>query len=110
MELNFVKRGSRWVAEFTATGDFNLHIETASGGNVAIEQKSVEDGRYAFVRSINKGVNDTVIDTAVIVPVPPVFIKIESKSMPTMAVVTAGEGAEVGYSEAQIEETLNTPV
>ena len=110
MELNFEKKGSWWVAEFSATGNFNLHIERNEGGSCSLYQSSVEGANYDYVRSINKGVNDTVIDTAVIVPVPPMYIKVESKAKPTMAVVTAGEGAEVGYSEAQISETLNTPV
>lgn len=28
MELNFTKDGNAYVAEFEASGDFNVHIET----------------------------------------------------------------------------------
>lgn len=88
MNLDFEKKGSWWVAEFEATDDFNLHIERAGGGNIAIYQTSVPSTKFDYVRTLNQGINDDVVDTAIIVPIPPMTIKIESKSMPTLAVAT----------------------
>jgi hypothetical protein len=53
---------------------------------------------------------DGVLDRNVVGVICPMYITIKSDVLPTMAIVTVSEGGEVGYSEAQIAETLNTPV
>ena len=45
MEITFSKSGEVYVAEFSVTGDFNLHIEK-SGGDFRIMQKTTENGKY----------------------------------------------------------------
>lgn len=87
MELEFIKVGSRWVAEFTATGNFNLHIEKGEG-SLGIYQSSVEGGKYDYVRQLNIAQYDKIVDVDFVGAIFPKWIKVESKSMPTMAVVT----------------------
>ena len=112
MELAFTKVGDRYVASFTATGNFNIHLEKPTGGTLGtiFKQSSVEGAKSDGIKGLYLTPQERVLDTSVIVPIPPMYITIESDVLPTMAVVTAGEGAEVGYSEAQISDTLNTPV
>lgn len=45
MELTFTKVGDKYVALFTVTSDFNIHIEK-SGGRVGLFQSSIENGEY----------------------------------------------------------------
>ena len=85
--LNFTTEDDKYVATFKAEASFNLHIEQR-GAIVKMSQTSVEGTDYAYVRALNESKFDNVIDTAVIVPIPPVWIKIVSRVKPTMAVVT----------------------
>lgn len=86
MELTFIKEDNRYVAEFKVESDFALHIEKPDGG-IGISQKSVEDGKYDYVRSLNVSLYDKVIDVDVIGLIYPKWIKVESSVMPTMAKV-----------------------
>lgn len=36
MDLNFNKESNGFVAEFEATGDFNLHVERNKGGYLSV--------------------------------------------------------------------------
>ena len=90
MELTFNKDGNRYVAEFQTTSDFALHIEKPKG-SIVILQKSVEGGRYDYIRNLNVPHYDKVIDVDVVGVVYPKWIKVESGVMPTMAVVTFAE-------------------
>lgn len=109
MELTFTKDGDKYVASFAVTSDFNIHIEK-SGGRVTFYQSAVEGAKYDAIDGMVMSEGDGVFDKNVVGVICTTYIKIVSDVLPTMAVVTAGEGAEVGYSEAQISETLNTPV
>lgn len=109
MDLSFKEQNGEFISEFSVTGDFSLHIEKGFG-NVSLYQKSVETGEYDFTCILSKNPTASVIDTLVPVLVPPMYLKIVSDTMPMMAVVTVGEGGEIGYSEAQIADVLNTPV
>ena len=110
MELQFVKQGSKYVAELMATADFNLHIERNESGFLFVNQRTPETGRYDSVKGVAFNYGDSVVDKDFSFLVYPKQIQVVSKVLPTMAVVTASEGGEVGYSETQISETLNTPV
>lgn len=105
MELNFTKAGGLYVAEFTVTADFNLHIEKPNGA-LFIEQSSVEGAEYAPVKDFKLGINNQVIDEGYSALVYPMYIRVKSATMPTKAYVLS-QGEVV---EGVIVETLNTPV
>lgn len=87
--ITFEKVGTRYEAEFTANGNFALHIERANGGVITLEQTSVQGGQYAPVMGFSQNWrNFPVIDTTIVGDVFPVYIKIVSETQPSMAVVT----------------------
>ena len=90
MEILFEKKGSAWVSEFEATGDFNLHIERVSDGRFLVHQKSVAGGEYDIVDTVSHMDLDhkAVIDLDFTALVYPKFIKVGCATEPTMAVVT----------------------
>lgn len=110
MELQFVKQGSRYIAEFQTTGDYNLHIEREESGYLYVNQRTPDTGKYDSVNGASFNYSDKVVDVDFTCIVCPKHIQVVSKVLPTMAIVTAAEGGEVGYSDTQISETLNTPV
>lgn len=87
MELNFEKQGTKWVAEFKVTGDFNLHIEREEKGFLFVQQRTTSDGEYDSVKESNFSPSDGVIDMDFVALVYPKWIKVVSESEPTMAVV-----------------------
>lgn len=104
MNLEFIKVGSRYVAEFKAEADFNLHIEKDLG-TLSVYQTTVEGGKYDVVKT---GANhyDKVVDIDFVGVIYPKYIKIECATLPTLAIVTSnGEITEGG-----VVTTLNTPV
>lgn len=102
MELGFNRVGGRWVAEFEATGDFNLHIERRKRGSLAVFQKSTEAGQYASESSWSDSA-ETVVNRDFKVGIAPKHIKVVSSSEPTMAIVTM-EGAASGGSTGGAED------
>lgn len=89
MELVFTKENGRWVAEFEVTGDFNLHVEGVTDGNVAVYQRGASSGEYAFVRNaVAYPSYGKVYDYDFAALVYPKYIKIVSEVEPTMAIVT----------------------
>lgn len=109
--INFTKNNSGvYVAEFSVTDDFNLHIEREESGYLIVNQRTTAEGRYDSIRGGSFNYDDPVVDVDFSFLVYPKQIQVVSKVLPTMAVVTVGEGGEVGYSETQISETLNTPI
>lgn len=96
MELEFNRVGGRWVAEFEATGDFNLHVERKKRGSLALFQKSTEAGQYASESSWSDSA-ETIVNRDFKVGIAPKHIKVVSSSEPTMAIVTM-EGAASGGS------------
>ena len=89
MELNFIEAGNTYVAEFKVEDDFNLHVETDGKSVVELHQTSVEGTNYDKVQMLNKCYSDAVTDVAVLVPVPPMWIKVTSTTMPTLGIVTS---------------------
>ena len=87
MELTFVKKGEWYEPDFTADKDFNLHIEKANGP-LNMYQTTVQGGQYEDVRGLNFGLDNTVVDIDFTALVYPKYIRVVSKVMPTLAVVT----------------------
>ena len=105
MNLEFIKVGNAYVAEFKVEADFNLHIEKGVG-NISISQSSVEGGAYDYIRQLSNAPLDKVVDIDFVGAIYPKWLKITSTTLPTLAVVTsAGEITEGG-----VVTTLNTPV
>lgn len=97
MEITFSKSGEVYVAEFSVTGDFNLHIEGVTAGDVQVFQRGTASGSYARVKSVNPYSYEKVYDYDFSAVVYPKYIKIVSEVEPTLAVVTsAGEVTEIG--------------
>lgn len=80
-----------YEVEFTATSDFNLHIERKSGGYFLVYQKAVSGGKYAIVDNMGWQNGKDVIDLDFVGAVYPKFIKVVSESEVTMGVVTISE-------------------
>lgn len=96
MEITFSKSGEVYVAEFSVTGDFNLHIEGVTAGDVQVFQRGTTSGSYARVKSVNPYSYEKVYDYDFSAVVYPKYIKIVSEVEPTLAVVTsAGEVTEI---------------
>lgn len=106
MELSFIKTENGYVSEFKVESDFNLHVETEDNGAIELHQTSVEGANYDKVERLNSNYHDRVVDKTIIVPLPPMWLKITSTTRPTLAIVTSnGEITEGG-----VETILNTPV
>lgn len=91
MDLQFTKQGDKYVAEFSATSDFNLHLEKPQGGDVKFFQSSVEGAKPAPIRGVKFYKFDLFLDEDFTSLVYPKYIRIESEVEPTMAVVTFAE-------------------
>lgn len=105
MNLEFIKVGNEWVAEFKVESDFNLHVEKGVG-NISISQSSVEGGAYDYVKQLSNAPLDKVVDIDFVGAIYPKWIKVTSATLPTLAVVTsAGEVSNEGVINA-----LNTEV
>jgi hypothetical protein len=94
MELVFVEviEGKKWVAEFQATSDFNLHVERESGSYITLSQRGTERGEYdtAWAKGMYEG--QRVIDYDFGALVYPKYIKVTSGSNVLKAVVTCPDG------------------
>lgn len=88
MEIIFNKVGDRYVAEFQASGDFNLRIVRPSAGSIAFYQRTAADGEYAHVDNIGNQNYNIVFDADFTAMVWPKSIKVVSEIQPTSAVVT----------------------
>lgn len=86
MDLTFTNNGEAFVAEFEATGDFNLHIEKPDGW-IVIYQRTAGNG-WDRIRGIRDLEYNRVIDYDFTALVYPKSIKIECEVEPTLAVVT----------------------
>lgn len=89
MELQFVKQGSRYIAEFQTTGDFNLHIERKESGFLYVNQRTTASGKYDSIRGTSFNYGDPVVDVDFVGTIYPKYIQVVSKVMPTMAEVTS---------------------
>lgn len=94
MELEFKKVGSRYEAEFEATGDFNLHIERQKRGSLAIFQKTSVDDKYASESSYSDSA-EPIVNKDFSMLIYPKFIKVVSSSPVTRCVATISGGGVV---------------
>lgn len=87
MELNFTKVGNGYVAEFEATGSFNVHIETDEPCGIAVKQRTSKSGAFAAVEVGGSQSYGKVIDVDFSAVVWPKTIQIHVPFMPTKAEV-----------------------
>lgn len=109
MELTFQKTADRWVAEFEASADFNLHIEGVLEGNVSIFQRGTASGGYAYVKGATPSPSySRCYDYDFTSLVYPKFIKVSCATEPTYAeVISSGEVTELKFQEKAVEITAN---
>lgn len=88
MELQFEKIGKKWVAEFEATGNFNLNIERVAPEKIQVFQKGAEDGEYASQASWYNNYASAIVDYDFSALIYPKWIKVVSYSEPIQAIVT----------------------
>lgn len=88
MELNFTKQDDYYVANFEANSNFNLHLE--HNGVFEVYQSSVEGAKPAIVKDLFEHRYDKIVDTAVLVPIPPIYVRIVCNTLPSQAVVNFG--------------------
>lgn len=91
MNLEFQKVNGSYVAEFTATGDFAVHMEKNNNSPVHFYQTSIEGTQYDLCKSLKMAAEDRVLDIAVPLVVSPMYLKVVSYELPTMAVITIKE-------------------
>lgn len=89
MELEFLFLDGWWVSEFSATSDFNLHIEKDKGDIYLYQRTSGQEFDFIQDFGFKKG-GDNVIDVDFTALVYPKQIKIKSKVKPTVAELTLG--------------------
>ena len=109
MELTFQKSADRWVAEFEASADFNLHIEGVVEGNVSLFQRGTASGAYAYVKDATPSPSySRCYDYDFTSLVYPKFIKVSCATEPTYAeVISSGEVTELKFQEKAVEITAN---
>ena len=99
MEITFEKVGNKYIAEFEATNDFNLHIERAEQGTLEVYQRGTSEGEYDFAWSAGVGARK-VIDYDFCALVYPKYIKVVSGSEVLSASVNFNEGGGSGSGES----------
>ena len=87
MDLEFVLNDDLYIADFTASGDFNLHIEQQSAGFVDVYQSSIADGKYDIVKGVAHTYRE-VFDEDFVGVVYPKYIRVVLQRAPSKAVVT----------------------
>ncbi len=108
MELQFEKIGKKWVAEFEATGNFNLNIERVAPEKIQVFQKGAEDGEYASQASWYNSYASAIVDYDFSALIYPKWIKVVSYSEPVQAIVTMeGESGGSGAGGAKIVPLTN---
>lgn len=89
MELVFAKENNLYVAEFEATGDFNIHVEGVSEGNIAAYQRTSAEGGFSLIRGSQVYPSyGKVYDVDFAGVVYPKTIKVTCTTEPTLGVVT----------------------
>lgn len=100
MEITFEKVGNKYVAEFEATADFNIHIERAEQGTLEVYQRGIAEGEYDFAWSAGIGARK-VIDYDFAALVYPKWIKVVSGSEVLSASVNFNEGGGSGSGSGE---------
>lgn len=106
MNIEFVKQGNAYVAEFKVEADFNLHIEKDKNGHITLYQRTSEGGKYALLEEFGYQDGKLVYESDAAGLIYPKYIKVVSAVLPTYAVVTsAGEVTEIKSQTKEIEVT-----
>ncbi len=105
MNIQFQKEGNRWIADFQVTADFNLHLEREGTGSLRVMQSTMSGGKYDHIRGGSFNHDDLVVDVDFTSIVYPKFIRVISRSEPTLAEVTCPEG-EVTVVEKTISFSI----
>lgn len=108
MEINFRKKGNKWVATTEIVGDFALHIEKGKG-ELMVKQSHVAGGT-PDATTLNVKQTDSVLDTSVQTLVYPLWLTIEAETSvaPKAWIIYPKETAEA--VQIAITDTLNTQV
>lgn len=97
MALKFTQVDEKWVAEFSVTDDFNLHIEREESGYLIVNQRTTAEGKYDSIRDGSFNYGDPVVDIYFTGVIYPKYIQVISKVEPTYAEVTSnGEVEQMG--------------
>ena len=91
MELTFLLDGNKWVTEFEANADFNLHIEKGDG-SLSVSQTSVPGGKYDNVPSLRMSPEDATLDKDVTALLYPKTIRIDAYTKEAPYAVVSSEG------------------
>ena len=91
MELTFLLDGNKWVTEFEANADFNLHIEKGAG-SLSVSQTSVPGGKYDNVPSLRMSPEDATLDKDVTALLYPKTIRIDAYTKEAPYAVVSSEG------------------
>jgi hypothetical protein len=108
MELNFTKKGNKWVTTTEIVDDFALHIEKGKG-ELMVKQSHVAGGT-PDATTLNMKQTDSVLDTAIQALIYPLYITIEAETAvaPRAWVLYSAVTAEA--VQTAITDVLNTPV
>lgn len=79
MDVQVREIGGIYKAEFTATQDFNIHIEKSSAAPTYIYQRTTDSGEYASLDYYGNYLHNKVIDTDFSAIVYPKHILVESE-------------------------------
>ena len=104
MELTFLLDGNKWVTEFEANADFNLHIEKGAG-SLSVSQTSVPGGKYDNVPSLRMSPEDATLDKDVTALLYPKTIRIDAYTKEAPYAVVSSEGDVL-----DVTNVINTPV
>lgn len=90
--IKFVKSGTKFIGEFEANSDFNLHLERNKSGSIYMQVKGTSVGnQYDSIRDVNISDSDFVFDSDFTALVYPKYIRIVSDVEPIIAEVTFNE-------------------
>ena len=108
MNLEFIKEGNIWVAEFEATSDFNLHIERVDDGLLKVMQRGTTEGEYVDtdIRDAGKPCYKN-FDYDVAAFVYPKWIKVISGTEVITASVNFNEGGGSGSGSSDDNNSKN---
>ena len=99
MHLLFTKEGNKWVAEFEAPSDFNLHIERENVAYINIMQRVTSNGAYDLAKNFS---SNEIFDYDFGALVYPKYIKVISGSEVVSASVNFNEGGGSGNGSGEI--------
>lgn len=80
MDVQVKEVNGVFIAEFTATQDFNIHIEKSCAAPAYVYQRTTDSGEYASLDYYGNYLNNKVIDTDFSAIVYPKHILIKSEA------------------------------